>query len=637
MPAGGDLSPIRLPSDGGCYPRRRRFDTRRPLFLLIFLLVFGLSSPAVVHAGASAEAERQLEFGRKELAQANFERAIASAESALRLDPAAYEAFIIKGLAYEQLGQLDLARSLLVAYLEITKGATQDPTAAVAMARIEELRKGGSRGLRRTTGGPTGRAKPGEPTMQTRLDIEAYRGRVKAALAGGQCAVAEANATEVTSQAPKDPAGWRMLGDAARCDGRTRNAAIAYRTYLELGGDDPKVELLLRGLLANLAVLEVRVERAQGGPLPLVRVELPLGDSLTPSVAPDGTLRFGELPTGEALVLKVAGRGLEGLEQPVAALGPGEVRALAVQPTYIGLGTIVLADFDPALCSVTFLSADGDVGLAPKGSDRITAGEVVALISGEHGEVEVPLQVAAGARLVFDPRPWLPTSLTVIDAPSGAKVRVFVEGTGEAWIERQLQIPPLGGRVDQATGVRLAEPVVIVGILGGAGGLFLEHPVLGEGSRTLVLEPGAVNATTFDWRAMAAVDYVAEHYQAWEGGRGQLQSQVRAPTVVSTGTAIGSGLASLLLFALAMDADRRMSATRAAAWAADDGGDLPEANRQAALNHQAVAQRTGFTVVGGITAGTAMVGVVFAVASRARGKKRLADYGEWDPTTLDPP
>lgn len=73
-------------------------------------LCIGLSIPcSVAFAGGPTEADRQIEFSHTELSQGEYDRARLSAESALRLDPARYDAILLKARAYEGLGNLQLA------------------------------------------------------------------------------------------------------------------------------------------------------------------------------------------------------------------------------------------------------------------------------------------------------------------------------------------------------------------------------------------------------------------------------------------------------------------------------------------------------------------------------------------------
>lgn len=591
--------------------------------LLLLALLLAVPSTALfctpASAGMEEEADRQLGFARQELSQGNFDRAIASAESALRLNPAAYEAFLVKGLAYEQLGEVELASSLLVAYQEITKGQTQDPRAAEAVDRIRAARTRGPRRL-----GPARADKPDEPERVVvqpapagAVDIESYRARLKEAITAGNCAVAMATASELTMRAPQDPDGWRLSGDAGRCGGDTRAATIAYRQYQQLGGQDPRVGLLLEGLVQNLGTLEVAIERVDQGPVPLAALTLPWGEQLSPEEARGGALRFVDLPTGVALQLLVAGRGLDSVELEIAPLGAGEVRGLDVHPNYIGLGTVQIVRHDRSLCTTTLVSADGIAEVAPGGAERVTAGRVTAVVAGEHGDVDVPMDVPPNGQITFDPTHWVPSSLTIVDLPAGSEVRVFVDGLGDARLERNATAAPGGERLDAQTGVRLADPLLVRALIGGSGGIFVSHPVLGEGAGTIVLEPGNVNATTFAWRDMPGVSRVTERYGDWSLQRADLTRKVNGRAAAPVALAIGSAVASGVTLALAADAHRRVGETAA--------------SRDVDLNRAAVQQRSAFTVIGGVAAGVAVVGFVITGGVSARGKQELADFGEWDP------
>ena len=109
--------------------RRRRSGGRGALLLLVAALGVGIAAPTPAFAQLEQEAERQLDFAWKELEAEKWEGAIASAESALRLNPALYTAMVVKALAYEGMGELRKAESWLQTYLELTESLSQAPEA----------------------------------------------------------------------------------------------------------------------------------------------------------------------------------------------------------------------------------------------------------------------------------------------------------------------------------------------------------------------------------------------------------------------------------------------------------------------------------------------------------------------------
>lgn len=106
---------------------------------LLLLLAALLLLPAAAQAQLEEEAARQIALARDDLEAGNFERAVNSASSALRLNPLLYEGLVIKGLAYEQLNEPMLAYSLLVTYQELSRGLEQNPDVAPALARLRKL------------------------------------------------------------------------------------------------------------------------------------------------------------------------------------------------------------------------------------------------------------------------------------------------------------------------------------------------------------------------------------------------------------------------------------------------------------------------------------------------------------------
>lgn len=93
----------------------------------------------VAHAGdLEDEAKRQVDLAKQDFADGVFERAVNSCNSALRLDPAQREAFKIKGLALEQLGQEKEALAMLRAYDSLSSGLPPDPTVTEGITRLEQ-------------------------------------------------------------------------------------------------------------------------------------------------------------------------------------------------------------------------------------------------------------------------------------------------------------------------------------------------------------------------------------------------------------------------------------------------------------------------------------------------------------------
>lgn len=100
---------------------------------LYLLLVF--AGPAWA-GGTQEEAARQVVLAREDIEAGQYERAISACDSALRLDATAQEAFKLKGLALEQLGHIDDARGMLLAYKSLRSGLPDDPEVEEALARM---------------------------------------------------------------------------------------------------------------------------------------------------------------------------------------------------------------------------------------------------------------------------------------------------------------------------------------------------------------------------------------------------------------------------------------------------------------------------------------------------------------------
>jgi tetratricopeptide (TPR) repeat protein len=115
---------------------------RAPFFALFILGVIAASAasvPTTAFAGSEDEAARQLDLAEQDLENGLFERAAASAASALRLDPGTHGAFVVRGLALKGLGRLDDAAALLRAYRDLRGTLPLDDRVEPALEEIERL------------------------------------------------------------------------------------------------------------------------------------------------------------------------------------------------------------------------------------------------------------------------------------------------------------------------------------------------------------------------------------------------------------------------------------------------------------------------------------------------------------------
>lgn len=518
----------------------------RAAAILASILTVAVAAPAgpwiqVAHAGPEEEAARQLQFARDELERRDYERAVRSAESAFRLNPILYDALVVKALAYHGLGNSELALTLLGAYHELAPNgrAKEEANEAEALIRAaikaeqeEEARRG------------PGAVRKVEAKTRPEVDPQPYIQRVEKALTAGQCLTARSAAVELVQAAPKNAEGWRLVGDAARCDGEAREAALAYRRYADLGGDDATIISTLKGLRRSLGELEVAI--ALPDPDAAVSVRVRFGDeTVDPEPWSGGPRRFVDLPTRRDLTLEVRGRGLSAVDLVLKPLVPEEKRVVEAAPEWIGLGSIALTR-ETCPCEVVFFS---DIDAAPGKlgkSTEMTAGQITAEVRNQHGVSEVPIELAADATVEFDPLPWATSTLTIVGLPAGASATLTLDTLAGDPVVRQLDLPADVGDIDPTGGIRIAPPQALDSLLGGTGELVVRHPFLGDGTQQIVLEPGTINAATFPWEDLPAVGAIAESFAEWsERAQAKKRAAVAAPipsTVVAlSGLGVGIG------------------------------------------------------------------------------------------------
>ena len=594
-------------------------------------------SAAPAHAGSEEEAQRQAGFARDELREGHYDRALKSAESALRLHPALYEALVLKALAYEGLGDLDLARSLLLAYQEMTGLSALPEDAARARERIDAALTGQQA---ERVGRRQGRVATVDSDGATRvevapldLDPEPYRARSQLALKGGQCSAALAAAVELTRADQSKPDGHRLLGDAYRCSQAFRPAVLAYRRYLELGGADPNVRDLLDQLASSLATVEVHIAVDDPDVVPRVQVELD-GERIDPTSRDRTSARFEDLGTAQAGQLVVAGRGLLAEVVELEPLGAGETRQVEVTPAVVGLGTVALGPFDSKTTTVTVHTPDEAVELVPGAVRVITAGDFEVGVETELGGVRIPLHVAAGGQTSFEPSRHLPAGLTLAGLPAGSEVLVFVENPSGATVERTLRIPQERGQIDVGSGLRLAPETQVDSLFGGKGGVFVSHPNLGERNLEVVLENGAWTGVQFDAAAMPGAAPIGQAWETWRQGSDVRKKELRGASgafAVISGVLLGGGAALVGLSQYAAN-QRIKPQLLCDAWTAHDGSYAgPACDEAGAIRRQQEALLVAGSAAVGVGLAGVTVSVVFGVNSRKAGDRA----GAWDPWDIE--
>ncbi len=594
--------------------------TRRSHFAAAAALLGLLVAGPVLAGAGHDEALRQGAFAREELGRGAYDRALKSAESALTLDPGFAEALLLKALAYEGLGEFAPAWSLLQAHQAATGHWPPGSEPHQALIRVEAAMAAG--------------ASSSEDPLAL-LDPGPIQARVEEALVAGRCIDAVASAEELVRARPAEAMSWRLRGDAARCGNHGREALFAYRRYGELGGDDAGVLRLIDDLSDGLARVRVSLELAEGSSLPRLKL-LTGAEELSPSSEADGSFLFADLPVRVDLTLAVAGRGLESSRREIPPLGPGQELALTVEPVFVGLGEVQVADYDPQVCTARLRTAGAEVEATPGALVTVTAGPVTCLVATPEGVTEVALEVQPDGREAIDPSDYLPAALTVVGLPAGSEVRVFVLGAEDRDFDRVERVPPHLGEIDGVTGVRVAPPLRIESLVGGRSGLWVRHPVLGKGNHEALLTAGTPNATTFEWRGahemQEGIAAVQGRYEAWQQARDALEARARTRTAglgVVSGVLAAAG-AGLLVAGAAQQG--RLDALRDQADAMVRRGDDPSPVR--VDFDEAGARRTGLLAAGGAGLGLAGAGVVLTFGSLAQGRRAL-EREPWEPWEVD--
>jgi len=449
---------------------------------------------------------------------------------------------------------------------------------------------------------------------------------IESAIVFGRCGEAATQARSLVAATPEDPRGWRLLGDAERCLGRSRAAVLAYQRLVDLGGDDPGLEPLIESLREQLGRIRVTVETDRPAPL---RVEaiLPEEGPAPAVLQPDGTWLVADVEPGAGATVRVRGTGIEPTERVSDPVSFGGETAVTLRPLWRGIGVLQLLNAPPTGVRVEVPGLDGWQPLEPDQGVRVTAGLVPVAIEGPLGRLEAPVDVPSDGRVRFDPTVWEPSSLRVSGAPAGADLQLFLEGI-EPPMERAVRLPEQG-EVDADWGVLVAPPLELSGLVGGVGSVVVQHAELGVIASELVLETGAANSLELDWRQMEGSASVRSRYLAWQASRRAVVTETRTGVGVGLATAGGALALSAIAWGAAGASNARLKEARTQALAGTQHVDGPEGwfEQHAAA---AAAERAWIGVAAAaVTVGVAGLGV--AGAFGARGKVRLDQLGPWTP------
>lgn len=594
------------------------------------VLCLALAASARADDYLSREVARQAGFAREELAEGRCERALKSAESALRLDPSFHEALLLKASAYECAGELDLAVTNLRAVVEVA-GEDLRRRAGQEIDRLALIRARRQAAL--------GQQPLEGPALTMTLDPEPFKVRVVHALEAGHCSLALATAEELRRREPAEAEGWALLGDSLKCLGRNREAVRAYQGYEDAGGDDADKLAVRDKLRGSLGRIEVSLPEELEGAIP--RFRLRVGGELVEMEQGrvDGAL-FVDLPADVPLSVEVDGRGLERTTVEVAALFPGEERTVRVAPAVVGLSTVEASAYDlEKVGAVTLLTSGEELHLPPGAREQVTAGELTVLVGGAEGAARFGLTVEPGERLTFDPTPYRPSTLSIGQVPAGAQIRVFVEGEAGVGIERLEDLPPQVGAIDPETGLRLADTRRYAGLVGGLALVALEHPRLGRWSAETALEQGGTNGLTVGLEALEGTAGITAAWVQWQTERDQARAALRqkaAATAVLSGLLLAAGAAATV--AAAHPDLRQDQAVKSLACQlyADRGGFLEGDSEDACrLAAQARARQATLGIGGGAGLGLGVAGVGLSVSFGTRARRVLPASGDWDPWNVD--
>ena len=428
------------------------------------------------------------------------------------------------------------------------------------------------------------------------------------------------------AEATPDAASLTLLGEAALCVGRDREAAVAWRRAAAQGGVDPLLELRLQRLEARLASLVVQVSVPRAPPPPEVRVFL--GDELlTPVPDPSGKAVLDTLTPGTRLSLRVGGPGYSQELIDLSPLQEGEQRVVEVELNFLGFGLLRFGDPPPPGCEIVAELPTGDAPYEAGTALDVAAGPIRLRATGALGAREVEVEVPRDGVAVVDPAACCPAGLALRSVPSGSVLRLGAAG------ERVVTASQPASSLDPETGVPLSPPVFVGSLDPGRLSLQVEHDLLGtwpvevelEGGRelTLDLEPGQMPGATVVRRAFR------RHRRA-------VEARFTVGLALSLAAAHALGIVAAALWYRADAVGHTANTWKLAGEAAESRGDEPAMAEIFLEWEPRHREYRGLVAGGSVSAGFAVLASGFAVALSIDFGRRRITWRGWDPATALP-
>lgn len=447
---------------------------------------------------------------------------------------------------------------------------------------------------------------------------------IRADLAAGRCDAALQRAQALAGSRPA-PDVLVLLGDAAACLGRDREAAIAFRQAEAASRADPLLALKLERVEARLASLVVEIDVPEAAPPP--EIALRLGDDPIPGGTPDAPgFTFVDLSAGVPLSIRIGGDGWAQDTIRVPALLEGERRVLAVDAHFLGFGRVVVGGAPPEGCSIEIVSAAGPVPFQPGEALLLSAGPLGVRAAGGLGRRDFTVDVPRDATIYLEPEEACPAALLLRRMPAPSVVRLSQPGD-----EAGPQVVVVSGEgrlLDPTSGAWQAPPQSITSLRPGRTGLSIESEVLGSWAGEVDLVPGRESVLDLEPALMPRAAIVRDAFVRHRRG---LDGRFAAGFGASLAAAHVLAILSAVLEVQAEDLGTEADSVRDLAIAADASGNdvatlafharwepLWSARRE--LRSGAVAAGAGAVIASGVA-------ITFTVHY---GRRRITWSG-WEP------
>lgn len=420
----------------------------------------------------------------------------------------------------------------------------------------------------------------------------------------------------------------REVGVAAMKTGDRRTALRAFRASRAAGDDDARVRKLVAKLEGEVGTVRARVTGAKRDKEFEVVLTSSEAEPWSPDKEQSGRFVFEDVPADVPLELRVTGHGYDAAVVPIEPFGAGKRHDATAQLSWRGFATLILTDW-PDTIRVRVIDTSGEHQPENPGEFEVTTGSVTLSMDGPTGARELQFELEEGTTQAVPIKEQMPGAVVIEGLPSGTTLRLDEGPEGvtlsKAGVDRD--------DVDkEQSGVGIADPLRLEGLLPGSYTVSIWHPVLGGAEMRFDPVPGDTTHRSLLWETLSNAPAVKAARQDWEQ-RLAASKQVPKATKLSLiggGSTLAVASATTIFGIRALqarsDIDRITVSYQQAL--ADDDGETANSLYHRLVDSQQTKRSARAITIGGLA--LTATGASISVALFAKGRKAKAKVEDWN-------